>query len=148
MAVSELQVETLRAFLTRDFDRGRHLMSQIGEEGLRKGYFPLVTAAFIDAAELRFRGHRHGDIERWVEETRLERDPDGQIDPAVAVRLLLWAIRMGSLGDIDPAVSDAHQALLLLFLVYEQQYSDAELDQFLRDARETADGAMERTHGA
>jgi hypothetical protein len=142
MAVTDLQVATLRALLTGEFDHGRRLMGQIGDDGLRYGYFPLVTAAFLEAAKQRFRGKKRDDIVQWVAETRAQRDEHGELDPRLAERLLLWVFGKASIEDVDAAASDVHQATLLTVLVSEQQFDDAGLDAFLQEARETVDTAM------
>lgn len=147
MAVTDLQVRTLRALLTRNFDEGRRLMRQIGEDGLRHGYFPLVTAAFLEAVRQRFRGKKRDDIVRWVAEIRAQHDENDQIDPHVAEQLLLWVFDMASIDGVDPATGHTHRAVLLAALVSEQQMDDAELDAFLQEARETVDVAMTNRKG-
>lgn len=142
MPVTDLQVAALRALLTRDFDENRRLLGQLGDEGLRKGYFPLLTSAFIDATLLRFRGKKRSDIIGWVADIRARRVTDGPLDPNVAERLILWVFDKATTDDLDFQTEFGHQAMLLASLVEEQHLDDAGLDAFLVKARESADEAL------
>jgi hypothetical protein len=142
MPVTDLQVATLRALLTRDYEENRRLMSQLGDEGLRKGYFPLLTGAFIEAVLHKFRGKKRGDIITWTAEIRAQRETDGPLDPNVAERLILWVFDKATIDDLDFNTEFGHQAMLLASLVEEQELNDAGLDAFLAKARESTDTAL------
>lgn len=142
MPVTDVQVATLRALLVHDFDEGRRLMSQIGDEGMRKGYFPLLSAAFIDAVMLRFRGKKRSEMIAWVADVRARMDAGNRIDPNVAEQLILWAFGRGSTDGLDFNTDVEHQTTLLALLVEEQGFTDEELDAFLAKARQDVDTAM------
>lgn len=143
MAVTDLQVAAVRALLKRDFETARRLFSEIGEDGMRYGYFPLITAAYIEAATTRFRGKKRRDVREWVAEIRKLWDDDSEFDPEAAETLLLWAFNKASTQELEPAVSHKHQAALLIVLVDELGMDDTELDAFLEEARRTVDITLE-----
>jgi hypothetical protein len=143
MPVTDLQVAALRALLSRDFDENRRLMGVLGDEGLRKGYFPLLTGAFIEAVLQRFRGTKRSDIIEWVADIRAQRETGGPLDPNVAERLILWVFDKATTDDLDFNTEFGHQ-MLLASLVEEQEFDDAGLDAFLAKARESTDVALNR----
>lgn len=144
MPVTDLQVATLRALLVRDFDETRGLKAQIGEEGLRSGYYPLLTSAFVEAAKLQFGGKKPSDIVEWVAAVRAERDPNGHIDPNIAERLILWVFDQASTDDLDFDTEYGHQTMLTGLLVDEQEFDGAGLDAFLQKARDETDAALDK----
>lgn len=142
MPVTDVQVATLRALLVHDFDESRRLMGQIPDEGMRKGYFPLVTAAFVDAVKLRFRGKKRSEMIEWVADVRARMDTGNRIDPNVAEKVILWVFGKASTAELDFDADLGHQTTLLALLVEEQGFTDEELDAFLARARRDVDIAM------
>lgn len=142
MPVTDLQVACLKALLTHDYEEHERLIGQLGDQGMRNGYFPLLTSAFLDGATQRFRGQKRSDIVRWVAEKRAQRPDKEQLDPNVAELLLLWAFGKASLDEVDAMTSDGHQTLLLGLLVEEREFDDAQLNAFLQAAREDTDKAL------
>lgn len=144
MPVTDTQVGCLRALLTRNFDEYERLIDELGHDGMRSGYFPLLTTAFLLAARAQFRGKNRTDMVEWVANVRVERDPNGQIDPNVAERLILWTFDKASVDDLDVKTIDGHQTVMLSLLVDEQGFDDTGLDAFLQQVREETDAALSK----
>lgn len=142
MPVTDVEVATLRALLVHDFDESRRLMAQISEEGMKKGYFPLVQGAFWQAVEHRFRGKTRSEVIEWVADIRTRMDTGNRIDPNVAECLILWVFGKASVDGIDFETDQSHQTMLLGLLVEERGFDDRELDAFLQQAREFTDKMM------
>lgn len=139
MPTTDLQVATLRALLLQDFQEHRRMVGELGDEGMRSGYLPLLTAAFGEAVRLRFRGKKRADIIEWVADVRARIDTGDRIDPSVAERLILWVFGQASTEDIDFDTDFGHQTMLTGLLVEEQEFDDARLNEFLGRARVVAD---------
>lgn len=141
MHITDLDVATLRALLVHDFDKYRQLIDQHSEEETRRGYFPLLTAAFFTAAEHRFNGKPRREVIEWVADVRARMDTKEHIDPNVAERLILWVFGKESTDDLDFDTDFSHQTMLLGILVDERGFDDAQLDAFLQQARDVMNEA-------
>lgn len=136
MPVTDKNIAALRAMLVHDFEGHQRLLDQHSEEETKKGYFPLLTAAFYLAAEQRFGGKPRGEIIAWVADVRARMDTKDRIDPNVAETLILWVFGKASTEDLDFNTDFGHQAMLLALLVEERDLGDAGLDAFLQQARD------------
>jgi hypothetical protein len=137
MRITDLDMATLRALLVNDFDEYRRLIDQHTDEETKRGYFPLLTAAFFIAVEQRFNRKPRSEIVEWVADVRARMDANDQIDPNVAEKLILWVFGKASTDDVDVNTDFGHQTMLLGLLIREREFSDPELDAFLQQARDT-----------
>jgi hypothetical protein len=145
MKVSDDQVASVYAYVTgnvEEFDRISDSLPPVD----RKARGTLVTAAFFRAADQRFSG---GDTRPAIIDfvsTLRARSPEvaDAIDPKIAERLILAAVSDEEIDDIDGETQGTHFWLLLARLVADRQYSDAELNLFLADARQLADNWLEQ----
>ncbi|WUH98557.1 hypothetical protein OHR68_34405 [Spirillospora sp. NBC_00431] len=144
MAITDDQVAALRAQLAGRVDEHKRLLDRLDPEGANVGYVALVGAAFFEAARRRFR--RNGvssddaEIIDFVAGVR-ERGEDlaQSIDAGVAETLIKIAIQKLPAEErqhIDGRTAYGHQILLLAGFVSDEQFSPAELDEFLVRARD------------
>lgn len=147
MAVTDLNVAALRAMLVHDFGEHQRLLDQHSEEETKKGYFPLLTAAFFIAVEQRFGGKPRREIIQWVADVRARMDTKDRIDPNVAETLILWVFGKASTADLDFNTDFGHQGMLLALLAEERDFDDARLDAFLQQARDFLNEARAESGG-
>jgi hypothetical protein len=105
----------------------------------------LSGAAFTCAVHRRFGGgHTFPEIVQFVAAERLRLDdPNGDIDPAIAERLILTVLGVGSVEGTDEDAKGFAQQSLLIALVRDEDLDDAGLDQFLEEARNVAAASIE-----
>lgn len=138
MPITDLQVATLRALLNHEFAKHEELVTELGGDGVRGGYYPLVTAAFGLAVQDRFTDEDAPAASEWLQGVGAMIDTSSAIDPVIAQNLIDWI-----LGNARNEMGFAEQfpqlTMLLGLLVRERQFADEELDAFLQRAREYAD---------
>lgn len=150
MTVTDDQVATLRAVLSRDSAAYEPLRDRLDRTDGWKGYTVLVAAAFFEAVDRRFgAGWSEADIVNFVADVRARhlKDPD-VLDPRVAERLILHALGKGSISDLDDGTVAGGQAIVLRALVADEDWDDAQLDDFMRTSRALGDRLMELRTGS
>lgn len=136
--VTDHQVATLRAFLTRDIDEHRRLREQLDREG-RISWVTLIAAGFVEAVQRRF-AHASDDAMEYVGSVRARSDKlADEVDPLVAERLIRDVLEVGGPPDLDGRAKFAAQFHLVAALVVDADYDEVELDAFLAKARSLAD---------
>jgi hypothetical protein len=141
MAVTDLQVATLRAQLAGDLEEHRRLLTRFDEKSDGRPYVTLTNAAFFEAADRRFGSSTTADdIIQFVADVRArsERIRDS-LDPRVAERVLLAAVTDADISDLDPREVRSTQRILLNALIVDENLDAADLDAFLATARGLAD---------
>lgn len=140
MAVTDNQVATLRAQLRGDYAEYDRLFAGLDKSD-NAGYTSLIAAAFVLAAERRFRpGGTRPDIILYVANVRSQtrRAAEG-IDPIIGERLILAALTGESVDDIDADTAVVTELLLLVAMTAGDDFPEADIDKLLADARATAD---------
>jgi hypothetical protein len=107
----------------------------------------LSAVAFAHAVRRRFGGgFTFAEVVQFVASERLRLDdPEGDIDPGVAERLILTVLGRGSADGMDEDAKGFAQLSLLIALVRDENLDDAGLDQFLEEARKVANASIERS---
>lgn len=141
MAVTDLQVAALRAYVTGDFDEHDRLRGQLDRDADRAGWSALVAAGFFEAVDRRFaESGTDADVVEFVGSVRARSETlSDEIDPRIAERLIQYSLGKGSISGMDGRVRLATQLLLLTALIIDEQLDDAGLDEFLAEARKIAD---------
>lgn len=141
MTVNDLQVATLRAQLAGQTAEHMALLDQLDKVNDGAGYSALVTAAFFEAVDRRFKNRNsNADVIEYVADVRSRFDEiAGRVDPNIAERLINKVIHGKSTDDVDPRASARARLYLLAALIADAELSGAELDKFLDKARKMAD---------
>ncbi|MES9605083.1 hypothetical protein [Actinomadura sp. NPDC000929] len=144
MPVTDHQVATLRALLKGEGEEHKRLADQLTPDEANSEYAALVAGAFIEAVERRFlingNAAKESEVIDFVANVRQTDDEMANvIDPQIAEGLILFLLRKGEKVNADKNKVFGHQMVLLTFLVGQAQYTDAELDAFLVEARHLAD---------
>lgn len=138
MTVTDDQVAALRAQLAGDYDAHRRLLAALDSQGALAGYTALVTAAFVEAVDRRFRAGQRDDaaVAEFIGGIRA-RFPgaDNEIDPSAAERVIRKALGRGSISDLDGPAIRRTERLLLPLMVADEELHDEELDRLLASAR-------------
>jgi len=137
MAVTDLQVATLRAQLAGDLEEHRRLLAQFDEKSDGRPYVMLTNAAFIEAAGRTFTSDTTADdIIKFVANVRSRSERVRvSLDPHVAERILLAAVSDADISDLGPREVRRSQTILLNALIVDEDLNDAGLDEFLATAR-------------
>ncbi|GAA1797845.1 hypothetical protein [Actinomadura chokoriensis] len=148
MAITDEQVDVLRAQLAGKIDEHRRLARQLTADEANTEYATLVAAAFIEAVERRFmkdgKAADDADVIDFVAQVRgLDDEMPDIIDPRLAESLIFHLLEKGTAINADPDTKFGHQIVLLANLVGEEQFSSAELDAFLSSARSLANELLE-----
>lgn len=147
MLVTDQQVATLRARLSGDMGDFRRLVAPMDSPEKKKGFDALVTTAFFEAVQRRFavEGTVAGDAEvaEFVAAVRRRTEDAAEIVPPrvgeLLINLALGKAPVPTKNDPEDDVSFMAKVFLLQVLVGDEGFSDAELDDFLARARETAE---------
>jgi hypothetical protein len=141
MAVTDLQVATLRAQLAGDHEEHKRLLAQFDEKSDGKPYVTLTNAAFFEAADRRFSsGATANDIIQFVADVRSRSEMVREsLDPRVAERVLLAVVTDADISDLDPREVRRSQTVLLNAIVRDEGLDSTDLDAFLATARGLAD---------
>jgi hypothetical protein len=136
MAVTDLQIATLRAQLAGDLEEHRRLLAQFDEKSDGRPYVMLTNAAFIEAVDRNFTsGTTTDDIIQFVVNVRSRSEKvRASLDPRVAERVLLAAVTDADISDLDPREVRRSQTILLNALIVDEG-----LDEFIATARGLAD---------
>lgn len=141
MAVTDVHVAALRAYLTDDFEEHERLVAPLVRAN-DTDYPALLGGAFYEAARRRFPSTwRPSDVIRYVATMRARYDEDAtRIDPDAAERLIRHVLgdesaRVHELDDMAKAT----QVLLLRELIADEALDDAGLDEFLARSRARAE---------
>jgi hypothetical protein len=151
MPVSDRQMAALKALLSRQVDEHQRLIDEIErEEGpdARERHSALIAAGMFEAAEKRFiRNGKYApnnEVVSYIAEVRSRNEAAAEdLNPAIAERVLLTALDQGDTDGIDADTVVMAQLLLMAALVGDEEYSEAELDEFLKQVRRTADEWLE-----
>lgn len=140
MAVTDNQVATLRAQLRGDYAEYERLFAGLGQSD-NEGYTSLIAAAFVLAAERRFRpGGTRPDIILYVANVRSQtRKAAEGIDPKIGERLLLAALTGEPIDDIDADTAVVTELLLLVAMTAGDDFPEADIENLLAEARTTVD---------
>jgi hypothetical protein len=144
MPVTDHQVAVLRAQLKGNSEEHKRLADQLTPEEANKEYTALVAGAFIEAVERRFlkngKAAEKSEVVDFVADIRqADNEMANIIDPQIAEGLILYLLKKGDLVDADKNKAFGHQIVLLASLVAREQFTDAQLDAFLVEARTLAD---------
>ncbi|WP_412518521.1 hypothetical protein K8Z49_10890 [Actinomadura madurae] len=148
MPVTDEQVATLRAQLQGKLEEHRRLLRELDPAEANVGYSALIAAAFIEAAERRFiRDGKVADKGEVVDFVAQVRETDDEmpdiIDPQIAESMILHLLGKGEMVEASEDLKLGHQIVIIATLVSESQFTEAELDSFLADARSLADELLE-----
>lgn len=136
VTVTDDQVAVLRAQLRGDFEEYERLYAEVDKSD-STGYSALISAAFVLAAERRFRpdGTRP-DIIMFVASVRAKsRKLAEGIDPIIGERLILAALVDESIEDIDADAAKKTQLLLLTAMTAADDFPASDVDGLLSEAR-------------
>ncbi|SPT57083.1 hypothetical protein [Actinomadura madurae] len=123
------------------------MLERLVTEDAKVAYSTLVTAAFFEAVDRRFKVDgkvvEESEVINFVAYQR-EIHPDSAdlLDPTVAENIILHALEKSPLRDIDGETLYRAQVLLLAALVGEADMDANELDSFLASARNEADAHL------
>lgn len=150
MTITDNQVAALQAQLSGRFDEYQRLLNAMSKEEANLGYAALVGAAFFSAVRRRFivdeKPASDAEIIEFVAEAR-GRTPNAAeiIEPDVAELLINLSIGKAPLEarkNLDDNISIRIKALLLAMLVADEEFSEAELEEFLAEARELGEESL------
>ena len=141
MAVTDLQVATLRAQLAGDLEEHRRLLAQFDAKWDVRPYVTLTNAAFVEAVDRKFNsGAAGGDIIQFVAGVRSRSEKVRRaLDPRIAARVLQAAVKDSDVGDLDPAEVRRSQAILLNALIVDENLDGGGLDEFMATVCQLAD---------
>jgi hypothetical protein len=141
MAVTDLQVATLRAQLAGNLEEHRRLLTQFDEKSDGRPYVTLTNAAFIEAVDRTFNGDTTADdVIQFVANVRSRSERiRTSLDPQIAERVLLAAVTDADISDLDPREVRRSQTILLNALIVDEDLDGARLDEFMATARGLAD---------
>ncbi|TDC97717.1 hypothetical protein [Actinomadura sp. 7K507] len=144
MAVTDDQLETLRAQLEGRTEEHLRMLDQLDPAEANTGYAMLIGAAFFEAAERRF--IRNGkyvpddEVIDFVAAVRsVNEDTATTLDPSIAERILFAVLDKGDIADIDDDTVLGYEIFLLAAMISDESLSADDLDAFLAEARKTAD---------
>jgi hypothetical protein len=139
--VTDEQMAGLRAFLAEDEAEWDRLFEGTEPVDADEGFALIVAAAFVTAARRRWGGAapRAGIVGVVARMRSRDSEIADRIDPRDAERLLQAVLEdPAAARDLDPRAKGA-QVPLLRQLVDELEFDDADLDEFLAQARSLAD---------
>jgi hypothetical protein len=149
--VSDLQMDVLKALVTLQGEKYGRLIDEMVEiEGpeVNRRHSILLGAAMFEATEKRF--FRNGkvapksEIISFVAEVRSRNDRAAEeLHPTLAERVLLGALGEDDIEDLDGETFIMMETMLVAVLVADEEYTEEELDAFLRLVRRTADDWLE-----
>lgn len=144
MPVTDAQVATLRAQLSGSFEEHRRLLAQLDQKEAASGYTALITAACFEAIEERF--VKDGKIVdeaaviEFVGSLRARTEAAAEeVDPRIAERLILHSLGKGSMSDVPKETRIRTQLFVLVGLISEAHFNEAQLDTFMSKVRRTAE---------
>lgn len=125
--------EAVSAFLRQDFGTYDQLSSRLDSASLGRA----MATAFFLASDRLFSDQSKNAVIAFVARARQRFDQDDNIDPQAAERLIrAAAFEEEDLVDgIDQHTMGRVQPLMLAAMVYEADWSEAELDEFISEAR-------------
>jgi hypothetical protein len=140
MPVTDEHVAALRAQLTGNHEEHKQLLRDLDAAGGMHAYMSLVSAAFLEAADLKFSGTDLPEaVIVWVSDVRSRSDVAADaIDPAVAERVILKALGRGEISDISGSDIRRAMRVLLPILIADEHLSSEGLDALLAAARKEA----------
>jgi hypothetical protein len=141
MAVSNLQVAALRAFLEIRANDTERLTERLIETGPLEGYGELISGAFAVAVRRRFSPTwTVPDLISFVAVVRARLLGDKiDIDPRTAEISMRHALGDGNAAESDEEARARAQIFLLGELIIDEDLDDAGMDEFLATARGLAD---------
>jgi hypothetical protein len=140
VTVADEHAAALRAHLLHDFDEAERLNRRVAEADM-PGYGELIWAALVLATRHRFAPKwTVSQVIKYVAAARARWGKDAEdIDPRAAEIMLRRALDDDAPADLDETVKGRAQIFLLGELIPEEQFDNAELDEFLAKARMLAD---------
>jgi hypothetical protein len=149
MTVTDQQMATLRAFLEFDPEYQR-LTRQLAAEGPLHGYGELVCAAVAGAVRRRFGpAWTSADVIRFTARLRISiRQGDIALDPHATESLIRQALGEQIASDYDDQTCADVFLVVLSELASSEHLDAAGLDEFLAEARTTADARLRRAGAA
>jgi hypothetical protein len=142
MRVTDEQMAALRALLALDSPEAERLTGRLIDNENLDGYGELVYAAFVTAARRRFSPvWSLPELIRFVAAVRVDLARDEvDIDSRTAEFVLRRALDEKVAAEPNQEAIARAQFFLLQEMVLEARFGDVELDEFLKSAREAADG--------
>jgi hypothetical protein len=144
MRVTDEQVAALRALLALDSPEAERLTGRLIDNEDLDGYGGLAYAAFVIATRRRFSpAWSLPELIRFVAAVRVDlAQDDVDIDPHAAEVALRRALDERLAAEPSQEAMARAQFFLLQEMVLEARLDDVELDEFLKSAREAADGVI------
>lgn len=143
MLITDDHARTLRAILANE-ESAAELLDQIQKSELGKYFNVVVASAFAIAIRRRFeRGYSGPQVIQFVagERTRHGEGP-GAFDPQVAEQLVLSVLTGKPAPSLDEEAKADAQIALLISLIEQASFDEAELTRFVEEARATAERAI------
>lgn len=141
ITVSDIHVAALRTFLAEGPDVWTERYGERIKDETHSGYSFLIYYTFAEAARLKFSPtYTIPQVIRYVADLRLSLEEDAhELDPRVAEGLIRY-----SLGDktfsgrppfgVDELTMVRAELFLLVALISDAEFDDAELDKFIKDS--------------
>lgn len=148
MQVTDTHMAALRALLTAD-DSYEDLVARLRDQGAEVPLGVLAGNAFTMLARRHWAsGYTTADVINFVAEVRATLETsEFSIDPHAAELVLRAALTGEPVADgIDPIVRGTVQMLLLGILAAEQDFDEADLNQFLVQVRELSEQIPDATY--
>jgi hypothetical protein len=140
VSVTDEHVAALRAQLSGNHEEHKRLLRELDVVGGMHDYMGLVSAAFLEAVDRRFRtASLPAAVIEWISDVRAQSDAASEaINPSIAERVILKALGYGEITDIGGADIRHVMRVLLPILTADEHLGDADLDAFLTAARKLA----------
>jgi hypothetical protein len=143
MPVTDAEVATLRALLTGDFELHQRMRDQLDDSSW-PGYLALIEAGSFLAIRRRFGTNASmQDTVALVASTRSHSEKAADsLDPHHAERLIHAVLGNGNIDDFDDKTRFATEIGVLIAVIADMRPTDADLEQFLANARKLADRGL------
>ncbi|GAB3812633.1 hypothetical protein [Micromonospora zhanjiangensis] len=131
--------DLIRATARRDWGSVDQLLAELDRTGWAGGS-QMISAAFAIAVSRRFHpGQDVRDIARFVADTRA-RYRDGTKLSALDMEAMIRAVlgEADLVDDIAPESAFSAQLVILGTLLHDEDFSEPQLEEFIRDVEETA----------
>ncbi|TYB42683.1 hypothetical protein [Actinomadura chibensis] len=132
-------ISALRSFLLEGPPAWEPLRSEMHSDEVAAGYMSLLYGAFCVAVRRRFTPfYTDGEIIRFVADLRITAGPDARLINTLAAEDMIRRV-VGTPPLEDSVLDDVETVLyaevfILLYLVGEANFDDADLDDFIQDA--------------
>jgi hypothetical protein len=144
VAVTDEHVATIRALLHGNIQGYLQMIDDLERANRLDGYEALLGAAALEAFDRRFgRNYTTADIVTYVADARTRFSETGaDFDPRAAEQLIHAALGDASIDGLTDQTIAQLQVLLLGDLITAKRLDDAELDEFVGEARALAEESL------